>query len=56
MCYQFNVYTKDSHVASKNFHVGQFLEATWLFMQYGCSHIFTIATDIPIAKWLLTIS
>ena len=30
----------------------QFLEATWLFMQYGYSHVFTIATDNPIAKWL----
>ena len=30
----------------------QFLEATWLFMQYGYSHVFTIVTDNPIAKWL----
>lgn len=30
----------------------QFLEVTWLFMQYSYSHVSIIATDIPIAKWL----
>ena len=49
---QFNVNTQNSHVASKNFHVRQFLEAMWLFLQYGYSHVFTIAIDIPIDKWL----
>ena len=47
---QLNLDIRKSRVTFENFH--QFLEAARLFMQYGYSHVFAIATDIPIAKWL----